>query len=146
MPVSMNNTQVVFNDATVQTTAGYPNTNPSGFTSNTGTVTSVATGNGLQGGTITTSGTLSVACPTYNTVGSYSMGGMELATGLGVTGGSNYAVGSGNGQMRSWAGQSSGDSNRNYLGLNISGTWKWMGATTVMNDGGIIYAVICRVS
>ena len=39
-----------------------------------GTVTSVATGNGLSGGTITTSGTLTVACPSFNSVGSYCFG------------------------------------------------------------------------
>ena len=37
-----------------------------------GTVTSVATGNGLSGGTITSSGTLVVACPSYNSVGAYN--------------------------------------------------------------------------
>ena len=36
----------------------YAATNPNGYTSNTGTVTSIATNNGLIGGTITTSGTL----------------------------------------------------------------------------------------
>jgi hypothetical protein len=39
-----------------------------------GTVTSVATGNGLTGGTITTSGTLSIAAPSATSVGSYAMG------------------------------------------------------------------------
>jgi hypothetical protein len=38
----------------------YLASNPNGYTSNTGTVTSVATGLGLSGGTITTSGTLLV--------------------------------------------------------------------------------------
>lgn len=41
--------------------AFYLATNPSGYTTNTGTVTSVATGGGLTGGTITTSGTISHA-------------------------------------------------------------------------------------
>jgi hypothetical protein len=40
-------------------------------TSNPGTVTSIATGNGLQGGTITSSGTLSLGSVAANTVGSY---------------------------------------------------------------------------
>ena len=39
----------------------YPASNPSGYTTNTGTVTSVATGGGLTGGTITGSGTISHA-------------------------------------------------------------------------------------
>jgi len=38
--------------------AFYLASNPSGYTSNTGTVTSIATNNGLTGGTITTSGTI----------------------------------------------------------------------------------------
>lgn len=39
----------------------YPASNPNGYTTNTGTVTSVATGGGLTGGTITGSGTISHA-------------------------------------------------------------------------------------
>jgi hypothetical protein len=38
----------------------YPASNPSGFTSNTGTVTSITAGTGLSGGTITTSGTIAI--------------------------------------------------------------------------------------
>jgi hypothetical protein len=38
----------------------YSNANPSGFTANTGTVTSVAAGTGLTGGPITTTGTLAL--------------------------------------------------------------------------------------
>jgi hypothetical protein len=41
--------------------AFYLASNPSGYTTNTGTVTSVATGGGLTGGPITTSGTISHA-------------------------------------------------------------------------------------
>jgi hypothetical protein len=39
-----------------------------------GGVTSVATGNGLSGGTITSTGTLVIAAPTYNSIGSYVLG------------------------------------------------------------------------
>ena len=71
------------------TTISYDNStyylasNPNGYTSNTGTVTSVATGLGLSGGTITTSGTLLVdtasasilsrqrAANTYQAAGTY---------------------------------------------------------------------------
>jgi hypothetical protein len=49
----------------------YPASNPSGYTTNLGTVTSVATGTGLTGGTITTSGTISLA-NTAVTAGSYT--------------------------------------------------------------------------
>lgn len=51
--------------------AFYLATNPSGYTSNTGTVTSVATGTGLSGGPITTTGTVSLA-NTAVTPGSYT--------------------------------------------------------------------------
>ena len=43
-----------------------------------GTVTSVATGNGLSGGTITTTGTLAIAAPATQSVGSYAA--VELST------------------------------------------------------------------
>jgi fibronectin-binding autotransporter adhesin len=49
--------------ANVTTALGYTpynSSNPSGYTTNTGTVTSVATGGGLDGGTITTTGTIEV--------------------------------------------------------------------------------------
>ncbi len=45
----------------------YPASNPSGYTTNTGTVTSVAAGSYLTGGTITTSGTLAVDATSNNT-------------------------------------------------------------------------------
>lgn len=45
----------------------YPASNPSGYTTNTGTVTSVAAGSYLTGGTITTSGTLAVDATSANT-------------------------------------------------------------------------------
>jgi hypothetical protein len=49
----------------------YAASNPSGYTSNTGTVTSIAAGTGLSGGTITTSGTIALA-NTAVTAGSYT--------------------------------------------------------------------------
>jgi hypothetical protein len=49
----------------------YNATNPSGFTSNTGTVTSVTAGTGLTGGPITSSGTIALA-DTAVTAGSYT--------------------------------------------------------------------------
>jgi hypothetical protein len=127
MPITMNNTTLTFNNGTTMTTAA------------TGTVSSVATGNGLQGGTITTSGTLSIACPTFNTVGSYCyiVGWNQSTT---VTSGSNYGAGFGNNLVRSTA----------LLGFtsiealnNLSGTWKWMGSTAT---GASPIAIGCRVS
>jgi hypothetical protein len=115
MPVSINNTTLTFNDGTTQTTA---------FTGAGGTVTSVATGNGLQGGTITSTGTLSVACPTFNTVGSYSI----ISRRVNLTAGSNY---SGNNTFQT-------DSEGALVSVSLSGTWKFMGCN---ND-----ALMCRVS
>ena len=45
-----------------------------------GTVTSVATGNGLSGGTITSTGTLTLGDVGYNTVGSYCWAGVPNGT------------------------------------------------------------------
>lgn len=45
----------------------YPATNPNGYTSNTGTVTSVSAGSFMTGGPITTSGSLSVDATALNT-------------------------------------------------------------------------------
>jgi hypothetical protein len=53
--------------AALTSLGAYPATNPNGYTSNTGTVTSVAAGSYLTGGTITTSGTLAVDATTTNT-------------------------------------------------------------------------------
>lgn len=73
-------TVAIANGGTGSTTAGdaltalgaYPASNPSGYTSNTGTVTSVTAGTGLTGGTITSSGTVALAASgvTANTYGS----------------------------------------------------------------------------
>jgi hypothetical protein len=49
----------------------------SGATANTGTVISVATGSGLTGGTITTSGTLSVDSTVVRTTGAQSISGVK---------------------------------------------------------------------
>lgn len=82
----------------------YPNSNPSGYTSNTGTVTSVATntGTGITGGTITSSGTIAAdtvilatrlrvqkAVDSLNTVIATKGTGSvtSVATGYGVSGG-----------------------------------------------------------
>lgn len=135
MPVTTTGTAITFNDATSQTTAGYPNSNPNGYTSNAGTVTSVATGNGLQGGTITSTGTLSVACPGFNTVGSYAYGYGETGglTNTNFTGGSNYS-----------AGTSRGNVNSAYTN-SLSGTWKWMQGTINAGPDNPT-ALLCRVS
>jgi len=109
----------------------------------TGTVTSVATGNGLSGGTITSTGTLVVACPTFNTVGSYCMGGF-IGNSSGVTSGSNYSAGGTNSSVQSAIINSDPAGATAYLQNNLSGTWKWMGGT----QGGTVacQGLFCRVS
>jgi len=105
-----------------------------------GTVTSVATGNGLSGGTITTSGTLLLACPTFNTVGSYAS--CQLRVDSNVTSGSNYSAGSGQNQVQTGAVTNLGNVTTN----NLSGTWKHMGPNLGPNDNPNMYTVMCRVS
>jgi hypothetical protein len=127
MTITVSGTTITFNDSTTQTTAP------------TGTVSSVATGNGLSGGTITTSGTLVVACPTFNSVGSYCEARFQNNN-ITVTAGSNYAAGGTN----IWAAVYYDTNPMNSDGYNIlSGTWKWMGG-----GGNYAYpaALACRVS
>jgi hypothetical protein len=136
MPITVSGTQITFNDATVQTTA---------FTGGGGTVTSVATGNGLQGGTITTSGTLSVACPSFNTVGSYITGGDNSNTST-FNAGSNYSAGAGGNLIQAVSFRDDGDftSPTQFNRTSVSGTWKWM-AGSVSNQYNN-FGLCCRVS
>ncbi len=74
-----------------------------GTSSTTGTVTSVATGDGLTGGTITGSGTLSVDSTVIRTTGDQTIGGTKaFSGGLAVTGtmSINNAGGSEGGEFR----------------------------------------------
>jgi hypothetical protein len=74
-----------------------------GTSSTTGTVTSVATGDGLTGGTITGSGTLSVDSTVIRTTGDQTIGGTKAFSGaLAVTGtmSINNAGGSEGGEFR----------------------------------------------
>jgi len=115
---------------------GNGNGNGFGNGNGNGNVTSVATGNGLQGGTITGGGTLSVACPGFNTVGSYCQ--VVMGGGGQFTPGANYnppTVGSG--CYKDGIGTEQNN--------NLSGTWKYMGAQNG-NTGIEILAVGCRVS
>jgi len=122
MPITVSGTQITFNDATVQTTA---------FTGGGGTVTSVATGNGLTGGTITTSGTLSIAAPSFNTVGSYVFG-LIFPNGGSLTSGTGYAAGLGVNQVHApGLGYDPGTGSLPVITSpnNLSGTWRYMGGT-----------------
>ena len=109
-----------------------------------GTVTSVATGNGLSGGTITTSGTLTVACPSANSIGSYAAVYVgSLSGGIAVNFGSNYSAANRNGSATPtiWL---------NPVGSTqglISGTWKYLGYSGTGGCCGTVFSgVACRVS
>jgi len=115
-----------------------------------GTVTSIATGNGLSGGTITTSGTLTIAAPSFNSVGSYCLcqsqaGGNRTVS---LSAGSNYSAGTGDNQIQASApAGATGSSNI------LSGTWKLMGQSISYNNPNpctnittIGNLVMCRVS
>jgi len=111
-------------------------------------VTSVATGNGLSGGTITSSGTLVIACPSFNSVGSYVFVCMLTTSGSVLTNGSNYAAGQGVDQVA--AGIIFADGGPSFVQNNsvTSGTWKWMAANKTSGQGGtqLIAGLACRVS
>ena len=101
-------------------------------------VTSVATGNGLSGGTITSTGTLVVACPSFNSVGSYCMGSVLIITAM--NSGDNRTAGGSNDQVQS------SDTQLSFLTNNLSGTWKWMGANIPSACNPRVFGIFCRVS
>jgi hypothetical protein len=121
--------------------AGTGNGNGNG--NGNGTVTSVATGNGLSGGTITSTGTLAVACPTFNSVGSYSLAGND-GNKFAFQAGSNYSAGSATSFLQAYSYYAQ-DGFGLVRGNNLSGTWKWMCQTSegsLDNPSGLA----CRVS
>ena len=140
MPITVSGTTITFNDSTTQTTAG-----------KSGTVTSVATGNGLSGGTITTTGTLIIACPSFNTVGSYAFCNINNISASSIpVAGNNYSGGDSQNQLT--ASFLAYDPGQAFLGFRkniaLSGSWKWMGGS---NSGTIAasadcLAICCRVS
>lgn len=77
LPISSGGTDATTAAAALTSLGAYPAANPSGYTTNTGTVTSVATGTGLTGGAITTSGTVSLA-NTAVTPGSYTTASLTV--------------------------------------------------------------------
>jgi len=134
-----------FTSATITAGSGISVTNGAGSitiasSGGSGTVTSVATGNGLSGGTITTTGTLIIACPSYNSIGSYVWGRLDLAGGGTITSGADYSAGTANNQVSASHPVTGAKVN------NLSGTWKYMSGTGTSGCGGAVVSLFCRVS
>ena len=124
-------------------------------TAGTGTVTSVATGNGLSGGTITSTGTLVVAAPSFNSVGSYCFGAVRRDGSATTAYDTNVSVGTGNGQIQVadiaifYFSSETLSVVKCESGTNaLSGTWKIMNRVTGTASLGTSYVpcVAVRVS
>jgi hypothetical protein len=116
-------------------------------TAGVGTVTSVATGNGLSGGTITTTGTLVIAAPSYNSVGSYVFAYVYNDGGASLANQGSYAAGAGARQVQAGAFANYADNdNRAYASNNLSGTWRNMGGTTTCGCNFQTSSLFVRVS
>lgn len=104
----------------------------SGQTLNSPPVTSVATGNGLSGGTITSTGTLAIAAPTAYSVGSYACGNTSSTFSSASTTGSSYAT--------IYTGEGGTD---NSIGTTTArgGTWRCLGFSGTGIAGGTYRAV-----
>jgi hypothetical protein len=114
-----------------------------------GSVTSIATGNGLSGGTITSSGTLVVACPSFNTVGSYCFGGSYFNQSY--SGGNTFSAGTGTNEVQPFFVADDGSNARlksaSSLSLTqLSGTWRLMSCIGLSGIGTDSASLFCRVS
>jgi hypothetical protein len=135
-------TVAVANGGTGATTAGdaltnlgaYAASNPSGYTNNTGTVTSITAGTGLTGGTITTSGTINLANTTV-TAGSYTVASITVDAQGRITAASNGTSG-GTGTVTS-VDLSGGTTGLTTSGgpITTSGTITLAGTLAVANGG-----------
>jgi len=115
---------------------------PTGPTGPAGSNATVTAGNGIS----VSSGTVAVACPGFNTVGSYCFVGNYAGFSGTFTSGTNYSVGLANQQIASSTINQQGDGTIVFNVVNnLSGTWKWMAATLAYGPHGV-YGLACRVS
>lgn len=92
------------------------------------------------GSGLTASGDTLIASPaSFNSVGSYCYVQIFLNTGQEVVSGGNYAAGNAYGQIASAA-------TMGTYSVNLSGTWKWMGANYTSPDGSPIQAIAVRIA
>lgn len=120
--------------------AGAPQQQTAGIADNAVTAAKVNKGNGIG-----SSGTqLAVACPAANTVGSYAFGGQQSYNNHTFNYGSNYAAGTGVGQISTGAVFNDGNSTNLDYNNSFSGTWKWLGRSFTTAKQSC--AVVCRVS
>ena len=134
MASSLNGTGITFSNATTLSSAP---------------VTSVATGNGLSGGTITTTGTLVIAPPAVLSVGAYCWGQVAnymSGADITLTSGGSYAAGTGNGQLQNLYSYQDGCARQTWYANTLSGTWRWMGPTTSRGGSFAIGGLFCRVA
>jgi hypothetical protein len=114
--------------------------NGSTWASGTAGVTSVATGNGLSGGTITSTGTILLGDVAFNSIGSYCQCRLPLNNGTVVTSGSTYVAGTANNQVTSVIQFGTGGTN------NLTGTWRWMGAPFTATCCSVVFSMMVRVA
>ena len=104
------------------------------WTSGSAGVTSAVAGNGIAVSGATGAVTISVAAPSFNSIGSYVWASVFNTTPFSITSGSTYTGGTSDGQVR-------------VAGNTISGTWRLMsGSLTTTNYSQDLYGLFVRVS
>jgi hypothetical protein len=112
-----------------------------------GGVTSAVAGNGIAVSGATGAVTFSVACPSFNSVGSYcTVGSGQDGNLRNYTSGTTYSAGGSAGTLSS---TTEGNNNEGGTQIprtnNLSGTWRLMSGPTG-NTFELVYALACRVS